>query len=218
MTLTEELDTADGARVQSPRWAAGAGESHTPVVAIASVAFVAVLATNLISLGFDHLRISLINANWEFSWSHDVDSVLLAIGVCVSLLGARASETHRRLWIATAAIFALFFLDEVSNLHGQLRNLDKLLYAPILVVLVVCVWRLSGGTRERVIVIWGFVTLIVAFGMHVAGLHLLRPIGYTTYIYQAGVGFKEGTELAGLILLVTALARLARAERLSRAS
>jgi hypothetical protein len=33
---------------------------------------------------------------------------------------------HRRLWLMTSAIRALFFLDEVSALHGQLRNLEKL--------------------------------------------------------------------------------------------
>ncbi len=177
---------------------------------LASAAFVLVLASNLVSLGFDHLQTTLINANWEYSWSHDVDTILLGIGVVTSLIGAKATRSDRRLWNATAAILALLFLDEISALHGQLGNLDKLLYAPILAALVVCVWRLASDTPERALVVWGLATLLIAFAMHVAGLHLLRPLGYTNHVYQAGVGFKEGTELAGLILVVAALWRRAR--------
>jgi hypothetical protein len=176
---------------------------------LAAAAFAVVLVSNLLSLGLDDLRTNLINANWEFSWSHIVDTILLGIGVCASLVGARATRADRRLWIATAAILAVFFLDEASALHGQIGNLEKLLYAPILAALVVCVYRLTARTRESTLVVSALTTLLVAFAMHVAGLHLLRPIGYTTYVYQAGVGFKEGTELAGLILLVTALWRRA---------
>lgn len=177
--------------------------------ALAAIGFALVLASNLVSLGFDQLRTTLINANWEFSWSHDADTILLGIGVCTSLIGARHIQTDRRRWLAIAGILALFFLDEVSALHGQLRNFDKLLYAPILVGLVIGVWRLTAGKRERTLVVFGLTTLLLAFAMHVAGLHLLRPLGYTNYVYQAGVGFKEGTELAGLILVVAALWRRA---------
>lgn len=177
------------------------------MLVLAWAAFALVLTSNLLSLGVDHLQTTLINANWEFSWSHDVDTILLGIGVWTSLVGARAGGADRRLWLATAAILALLFLDELSALHGQVRNLDKLLYAPILAALVVCVWRLTAATHERTLIVYALITLLLAFAMHVAGLHLLRPIGYTTYVYQAGVGFKEGTELAGLTLLVAALWR-----------
>jgi len=194
------------------------GRSHGGLVAVAALVSIAVLATNLISLGFDNLRTSVINANWEFSWSHDLDTVLLAAGVYAGVRGARASEEQRRLWIATATIIGLFFLDEVSALHGRVGKLDKLVYAPILVALVVCVWRLTMGTSERWLVTAGVGTLIFAFGMHVVAVPALLPIGYNTYVYQVAVGFKEGAELAGLILLVGALWRRARAARLSPAS
>jgi hypothetical protein len=191
--------------------------SYRFLVVLAALACGAVVATNVLWLGVDDLRTTVIDANWEFSWSHDLDTVLLAIGVYASLFGARANGPHRRLWLATAAILALFVLDEVSAFHGQFGNLEKLLYAPILAALVVCVWRLTAETEERAPVVWSLVTLVFAFAMHVAGLHLLRPIGYPTYVYQVGVGFKEGTELAGLILLVAALWCRSRA-RLAMAS
>ena len=192
------------------------GGSQLRLVCAAIAAFGAVVASNLASLGVDHLHTSLINANWQFSWSHDVDTLLLGVGVYASLVGARASRSTQRLWIATAAILGLFFLDELSPLHGKIGNLDKLLYAPLLVALVVCVLKLTAGTRDRVVMLWALATLLFAFGMHVVGLHLLRPIGYTTYLYQAGVGLKEGTELAGVIMLVSTLWRRARAEHIRK--
>jgi hypothetical protein len=48
---------------------------------------------------------------------------------------------------------------------------------------VFCVWRITTGPTKRVLVAVGFAALLVAFAMHVAGLDLLRPIGYTTYVY-----------------------------------
>jgi hypothetical protein len=214
-----EAEAARGGRSAAVRHTGYSGSwrvrevRYRRVMAIAVLACGAVVVTNLMSLGFDHLRTSAINANWEFSWSHDVDTVLLAVGVYASLGGARATGPHRRVWATTAAILALFVLDEVSAVHGQLGNLEKLLYAPILAALVVCVWRLTAGTSERALVRWALATLVFAFAMHVVGLHLLRPIGYTKYIYQAGVGIKEGTELAGLILLITALWRRSASAR-----
>ena len=207
------MRTRAGAR---PVTTPGASVWRDPDLAVVAVlACGAVIATNLLSLGVDQLRTSVINANWEFSWSHDFDTALLAIGVYASLVGARADRPRWRLWRVTAAILALFVLDEVSAFHGQFGNLEKLLYAPVLAALVVCVWRLTAGTEERVLVRWSLVTLVFAFAMHVAGLHLLRPIGYMTYVYQIAVGFKEGTELAGLILLVAALWRRADSRRAS---
>lgn len=209
--------TRIGARGSVPAAVRTGTRAESGLFVFAAVAFLLVLASNLISLGFDQLHTTLINANWEFSWSHDLDTLLLAVGTGVSVVGARTSVAHRRRWLATALILAVFFLDEVSALHGQIGNLDKLLYAPILLALVLCVWRLTDRTPERVLVTYGLATLLFAFAMHVAGLHLLRPIGYTTYLYQTAVGFKEGAELAGLILLVTALWRRAAADRSSRA-
>ena len=180
---------------------------------IAALAFLAVIATNLASLTLDHLRTSLLNANWEFSWSHDADTIALAVGTCAAASVVRRPGSRRGLWAVTAAILALLVLDELSPVHGQLRNFGKLLYAPVLAALVVALWRLTARTTERRFVFWGVATLLVSFGMHVVGLHVLRPIGYLNWLYQTGVGFKEGTELAGLILLVAALWMLAADQR-----
>ena len=177
---------------------------------VALVAFVAVIATNLISLEFDHLRTTVINANWEYSWSHELDALALVLGAYAAVVGWQRQPGRRRLWAATGVILVLFFLDEISPLHAQIGSISggKLLYVPILAALVACLWLLTRGTNERVLVSWALVTLLLSFVMHTPGLHILRRVGYTNWVYQAGVGFKEGTELAGLILVVWALWRL----------
>lgn len=181
----------------------------------ASIAFFAVLASNWVSLGLDHLRTTLINANWEFSWSHDVDTLVLVLGVWAAVSGWWRQRQNRRLWAGIAAILALLFFDEISPLHAQIGAVSagKLLYVPILVGLVACLWVLAAGTEEMSLIGWGLVALLLSFGMHTPGLHILHRLGYTNWVYQTGVGFKEGAELAGLMLVVLALVRLARTDR-----
>lgn len=179
---------------------------------VAGVAVVAVVVTNQIDLGADQLRVGLLNANSRFSWSHDVDTLALALGMAAAVRGARRGGRDSQLWWATAVILGLFFLDEASPLHTAIDHLPlgKALYSPILLALVTCVWLLAAHSDQQVVVAAGLVTLCASFAMHVVGLHALHPIGYLSGPYQAGVGVKEGTELAGLTLVVLALWRLAK--------
>lgn len=179
---------------------------------LAGTALVAVVVTNQIDLHVHRFGIGLLNANWEFSWSHDLDTLALSVGMFAAGTGAWRHEAHRRLWAATAVILGLFFLDEASPLHGQIDRLPggKVLYSPILLGLVACVWLLTADSDQRVLVVAGLTVLFLSFGMHVLGLHALHPIGYFSNPYQAGVGLKEGLELAGLFLVVVGLWRVAR--------
>lgn len=187
---------------------------------LAAVAFATVIVTNLIDLRVDHLSHGLLNANWRFSWSHDLDTLGLAAGVVISALAGRStgrSGRERRLWYAIATLLGVLFLIEASPLHAQVDLLNagglsfgKLFYTPILVALLVCVWRLVAHTDQRGAMIVGLATLFLSFVMHVIGLGALRPLGYLNWIYQGGVGAKEGLELAGLLLLIPGLWVLAR--------
>jgi hypothetical protein len=177
---------------------------------LAAIALAGVLATNLLDLESYRFGVRLLDANWEFSWSHDVDTLALAFGVLVAAAGATWHPRQRALWIATSVILALFFLDEVSPAHAAIGHVSKLLYVPIVGALAICLWRLADSTAEQGTVALGLATLLISFGMHVVGLTILRPIGYMTWPYQTGVGVKEGAELGGLLLLVVALFRLAR--------
>jgi uncharacterized membrane protein YoaK (UPF0700 family) len=180
------------------------------VYGVAAVAFATVIATNLLNLGIDNLGVHALDANWEYSWSHDLDTLVLAVGIAIAAVGARRHHQQRALWAATSAILTLLFLIEVSPVHAEVGHVSKLLYAPILCALVVCLWRLADHTPEWGTVVLGLVTLLISFGMHVVGLTLLRPLGYLSWPYQFGVGVKEGAALAGWLLVTHALWRLAR--------
>lgn len=184
---------------------------------LAAVAFAAVIVTNLIDLRVHHLSHGLLNANWRFSWSHDVDTLAFAAGVVICARAARGASPERRLWSAIATLLGVLFLIEASPLHTQVDlllvdglSVGKLFYTPILLALLVCMWRLVAHTDQRGGILVGLATLFLSFGMHVIGLGLLRPLGYLNAIYQGGVGAKEGLELAGLFLLIPGLWVLAR--------
>ena len=179
-------------------------------LALVALAFAGVLTTNLADLEVYHFGLRALDANWEFSWSHDVDTLALAVGVLIAAVGAGRHPRQRALWTATAVIFALFFLDEVSAAHAAIGHVSKLLYIPIVGALAICVWLLADSSVEQATAAIGLAALLVSFGMHVVGLTILRPIGYMSWPYQFGVGVKEGAELGGLLLVVSALSRLAR--------
>ena len=181
------------------------------ILAVAGIALATVIASNEVDLVADHLGIRVLDANWQFSWSHDLDKIALAVGSLAASYGGLKARSRRWQWWATAAILALFLLDELSALHAQIgqASFGKLLYSPILVGLVFSVWLLARDSPQRVIVGTGLATLFICFGVHVIGLRLLRPLGYYSVPYQAGVGIKEGMELAGLLLIVPALWSLA---------
>jgi hypothetical protein len=183
--------------MRANRWAFG--------VAVAALA--AVVATNLFDLGADHLGIQLLSANSELSWSHRADTVLLAVAASAGVAGAYRANRRQGEWWTVAAILGLLFLDEVSSEHARIDQLSfgKALYAPILLVLVICVWRLVADTDQRVVVAAGLASLFVSFGMHVVGMRVLHPLGHFSWPFQVGVAIKEGTELAGLLLVVPAL-------------
>jgi hypothetical protein len=181
--------------------------------ALAGFAMLAVIATNQIDWSADRLGIKIINANLGFSWSHDLDKLILASSVVAALGGALRPGRHQRLWATTAFILGLFLIDELSTLHAEIGGLHfgvgKLMYAPILLVLVICVWLLAAATKERFVVAVGVLVLSVCFGMHVVGMRILRHLfGYLSSPYQLGVGIKEGSECAGFLLVVPALWRL----------
>ena len=55
-------------------------------------------------------------------------------------------------------------------------------------------------------------TLIISYAIHVFGVQAVEALGWgiESLAYQLKVGVKQGTELAGWLLLVLALWRLAR--------
>jgi hypothetical protein len=210
---TRESVTAGPAARSEGRF--GGNFRSWPVLVVA-LAVGAVIFTNLYDLGADDLRIPLLNANVASSWSHLADAAALLAGAVVALLGARRSSAKRGPWISVAVTLVLFFADEVSSLHSHIDRLTrfggisygKLLYVPLLVLLVISVFRLTAGTDQVRLLLVGLMTLVVSYAVHVFVLSLAIGWGYDSWAYQAMVGVKEGTALGGLALLLTALWRL----------
>jgi hypothetical protein len=87
----------------------------------------------------------------------------------------------------------------------------KLVYAPLLVVLVVCVWRLLGSSDHAALMFTGLVALFVSYTIHILGMAVMHGLGWASdsWGFQVRAALKEGMELAGWLLVVAALWRLA---------
>jgi hypothetical protein len=184
--------------------------------ALAAVgAAVLVLATNLIDFGVDHGHIRLLDASAEWSWSHVVASAAFAAGMLAGVLGARRGPA----WRAIAGLFALLLIDNLTRLHTHIGYWPAL-YAPILLGLSYALWSATRDTEVSRVVLAGLAMLVVSLGIHVVGPHVVHALGWGTdsWAYQVKVGLKEGTELAGWVLVVPGLWRLLSSSRASRAA
>jgi hypothetical protein len=179
------------------------------VFAFAALALLAVLATHLIGFGADHPMPALLNADSSSSWSHRAVSAILVLATASCLLGAVRFRPERGLWATAAVILAFLSIDELTTLHAQIDDATwgKALYAPILLVLGICLWWLADNTAQRPLLRVGLLTLIVSFAIHVFGVHVVHALGWTTgsWPYQVKVALKEGTELAGWLLILAVL-------------
>jgi hypothetical protein len=178
---------------------------------LAGVVVIAVMVTNLIDFGVDDPRIRLLDANVDSSWSHRATSAALAAGAVLALLAAVRSTAQRAWWMATAGILILLCLVEISPAHVQVDRLasGKLVYAPLLVVLVICVWRLLGSSDQAALMWSGLAALFASYTIHIFGMAVMHALGWgsESWGYQVRAALKEGTELAGWLLVVLALWR-----------
>ena len=174
-----------------------------------------VVATNLVDFKFDHPRLALLNANDQASWSHIATAAALAIAAVIAILTAMRPGHRRTLWGAVAVVQALLFVVEVSSVHVIVdrHSFGKLIYVPLLAVLVLCLWLLTTGSEQAPLLWTAILVLMVAYVVHVLGARVVQAFGWGagSWVYQVKVGIKGGVELAGWILLVVALMRLTRA-------
>jgi hypothetical protein len=181
-------------------------------VAVAGAVFVAVLVTHLVDFGADSLHVSLFNADSDGSWSHVLSATTLAALALTALVGLVRGAQQRALWAAAVAILGFLAVAEISSLHARIDAMSwgKLVYAPALLVLCLCVWRLSSVPSRSAVVRAGLATLLVSFAIHVLGPHILSALGFGTnsWAYQIKVGLKQASELSGWLLLLFGLMRL----------
>ena len=199
--------TLPPARREEPRirqapskpWLVGAGV----VVAVE-------MATHLVDFGADDLRIRLLDSAYEWSWSHLVATAAFATAAVLGFVGAHRATEHRRAWRLTAVLFAFLFVDNVTRAHDHFAGWP-VVYAPLLAALMLSIAVVAWDTDQRRIVVVALTLLIASLVIHVLGPHVVRALGWGPdgWAYQVKVGLKEGSELAGWVLLLPPLARLA---------
>jgi hypothetical protein len=177
----------------------------------AGLTVVTVVFTSLVDFGVDHPRIRLLDANVDSSWSHRASVAALAAGASVALLAAARSIPRRAWWGAIAGILIVLCLVEASPAHVQVDRLPsgKLVYAPLLVLLVVCLWRLLGSSDQAALMWSGLAVLFISYTIHIFGMAVMHALGWGSgnWGYQVRAAVKEGTALAGWLLVVLALWR-----------
>ncbi len=121
--------------------------------------------------------------------------------------------SRRGWWGASAAALIGLFVVEASPLHVQVDSLSygKLIYVPLLAGFAVCIWRLGTDSGQAALVRTSLAVLLASYAVHVFGLNIVKALGWGTgsWAYQVKVGLKEGSELAGWLLVLVSLWRSA---------
>jgi uncharacterized membrane protein YfbV (UPF0208 family) len=135
----------------------------------------------------------------------------MAAAALAGVAGARRGRGRPWAWWTTAGLFGVLLLDNVTRLHTHM-GAWPVVYIPILAGIAAAAWTLARGSREAPVVAAGLLTLVGSLAVHVLGPHAVHALGGDdgSWAYQVKAGLKEATELAGWVLLVPALWRLAR--------
>ncbi len=167
-------------------------------------------ATQLVDFRAFDLRYRFLNASYEWSYSHVLATAAFAVGAAVSTVGVARNRSNPTAWRALAAIFLFLTVDNVTRLHEHVPGW-AVFYAPLLVALAVAADRVARKTAWFVTVRTGLVLLGLSLVVHVVGHAVVNAAGWTTgsWPFQCKLALKEGTELAGWLLLVPSLAFLA---------
>jgi hypothetical protein len=181
-----------------------------PYVA-AAAALALETATHLLDYGAYDLRVRLLDSSAEWSYSHLLGTLAFAIGAVCGGVGAAAASRRRVAWWAICCLFAFLLVDNLTRFHEHVPAWPAI-YAPALCALTAAIAIVAADTDLAPFVYAGIALLFGSLAIHVFGPGAVRAFGWSadSWAYQVKVALKEGTELAGWVLLVPALGRLAR--------
>jgi len=171
------------------------------------------MATQLLDFTAWNLRVRAIDASYEWSWSHVASTTCIAIGTVLCVAGAARTDGggrgRRRAWRAAAVLMAVLLADNVTRLHEHVPHWP-IVYAPIVVGLGVAMAAVAAGRPGARLVQGAVGLLCLSLVIHVAGPKAVSALGWspTSLAFQVKVALKEGTELAGWVLLLSGLSRL----------
>jgi hypothetical protein len=191
---------------------AGGRLRRLPAAAVAAAgALTLVVLAHLVTVALWERRVRLLDAGYEWSFSHILATLGFASGAVICGIGALAGRRHRRWWWwAACALMAVLLLDNLTRLHENIPRWP-LVYGPFLGALCLAVVRVAAETRWAGVVFAGVLLLCCSLAIHVIGPETVHLLGLSSegWAVHLNLALKEGTELAGWILLVPALARLA---------
>ena len=174
-------------------------------VAVAALVVAAEASGQLVDFWALHLRSAALDSSSDHG-------VFVRIGTFAVLACALAtlSLARRRggaLPYVLAAVTGWVFVDELLDVHRRVPHWT-LVYVPLLAFVVIGFWLLSPAPLARA----GVLLLVASAAIHLAGPHVLAWLGWgpATWQYQVKIALKEGTEIAGWLLLASGLAATRR--------
>jgi hypothetical protein len=137
---------------------------------------------------------------------------ILAQAAAAGGIGLRAISTRRPAWLLLAALVGLVTIPRtLMSYEVSLERYELPILAVLLTVVVVAVCALTFHDPRRVrSMVWASLALLgCSYALHVVGpqAHVapgLNPVDYTAAFQLTGM-LKHGAELAGWILLATAM-------------
>jgi len=172
-------------------------------------------ASQWIDFHFFHLRLRVLDSDHHRSVFGALS--ILAEAVAAAAVGVRAVPGRRVAWLLVAAVVgALTVPRALMSYEPAIERYDvPILAAPLTVICVaLCALTFRDARRLR-LVVWGSLALLAAsFALHAVGpqadaVPRRASLVANTWAYQAIGILKHGAELAGWLLLATAMAAAA---------
>jgi hypothetical protein len=199
----------------------------TQVLAVGLVLTVAVVLAQTVSQWIDFhffdLRLRLLDSGHHLSVFGAAS--ILAEAVAAAAIAFRGVSMRRLAWLLVALPVGVLIIPRALMRYDAVfaRYDVPILVVPLTVVFVVlCALTFHDARRER-LVVWGSLVLLAfSFALHAVGPQAAADGRATTYVitrtwaYQATGMLKHSAELAGWMLLATAVAAGTLASRAGR--
>jgi hypothetical protein len=207
-----------------------AATAFRSIVRVTIVVVVLQCLLHLVDAAVFDLRIGRLDADSDrsvWSWTGSAAELMAALGAGLLMVVAPG----RWKWLAfLTVVFAFFSMDDTVQVHERLshildgfpggppiprRALWPILYAPLMLLTYILMWRVSGAMAQRcrAAVRGGLVMLGVAIVLEFAVSTLIIRAGYGRVAHDTRVGsmlyefeviVEEALELAGWLLIAAA--------------
>jgi hypothetical protein len=192
----------------------------TQVITVGLILTVALVfvqtASQWIDFRFFELRLTFLDSDHHESVFGAIS--ILAQAVAAAAIGVWAASTRRPLGLLAAALVGLLIVPRgLIGFAPSFKRYDvPTLMVPLTVVLVVLFALTLHDPRRVRLIVWGSLVLLVSsFALHAVGPQADAAgsqtwLTWNTWAFQLAGMCKHGAELAGWLLLATAMAAAAR--------